>query len=341
MHKSKPIQKGFLCEYQISVTTGDCNGASTNAPIRIKLYGTNGHTNFHELSHSKTHHTPFLKDQTDLFTLQTYHVGELIGITIGHDRKDMRKVSITNFNQRSIRIDLGASWFLNKVSIDDPSNHTIYGIPCNVWLSIKSHDQKTMRDFPVVSKTSTSPSRIIPFHLLLILHASLDHREESESQCDTSTTITEHSGTSTQSTDDHKPAKKSRKQQHVSIGPTTISEKPTTATIETHFNPDDLPAVPSRRMASSILSTTSSDTEIEGTLTNRTPSTTTTPSPTFNQPRLQSVSEHETLQTKSTTDMFKRQSIDNSRPPARLEKRQSSTSTSPAKDENEFFSFFQ
>jgi len=91
MQKSKLINKGFLCEYKISITTGNCNGASTNAPIRIKLYGTNGHTNFQELVHSETHHVPFLKDQTDLFILKTYHVGELVGITIGHDRKDMRK----------------------------------------------------------------------------------------------------------------------------------------------------------------------------------------------------------------------------------------------------------
>jgi len=94
MQKSKLITKGFLCVYKISITTGNCNGASTNAPIRIKLYGTNGYTNFQELTHSETHHVPFLKDQTDLFTLQTYHVGELVGITIGHDRKDMSKYFI-------------------------------------------------------------------------------------------------------------------------------------------------------------------------------------------------------------------------------------------------------
>jgi hypothetical protein len=94
MQKSKLITKGLLCEYKISITTGNCNGASTNAPIRIKLYGTNGHTNFHELTHSEIHRIPFLKGQTDLFNLQTYHVGELVGITIGHDRKDMRKVLI-------------------------------------------------------------------------------------------------------------------------------------------------------------------------------------------------------------------------------------------------------
>jgi hypothetical protein len=57
----------------------------------MKLCGTNRHTNFYELVQSETHHVPFLKSQTDIFTVQTSHVGELVGITIGHDRKDMRK----------------------------------------------------------------------------------------------------------------------------------------------------------------------------------------------------------------------------------------------------------
>jgi hypothetical protein len=57
----------------------------------MKLCGTNRHTNFYELVHSETHHVPFLKNQTDIFTVQTSHVGELVSITIGHDRKDMRK----------------------------------------------------------------------------------------------------------------------------------------------------------------------------------------------------------------------------------------------------------
>jgi hypothetical protein len=90
------ITKGFLCDYKVSITTGNCNGASTNAPIRIKFLGMNGCTNFYELIQSETHCIPFLKDQTDLFTVQTYHVGQLIGITIGHDRKDMREYFIRN-----------------------------------------------------------------------------------------------------------------------------------------------------------------------------------------------------------------------------------------------------
>ena len=46
---------------------------------------------------------------------------------------------------------IGASWFLSKISIEDPIGNVTSDIPCNVWLSIKSNDQKTMRDFQVVS----------------------------------------------------------------------------------------------------------------------------------------------------------------------------------------------
>jgi hypothetical protein len=171
----------------------------------------------------------------------------------------------------------------------------------------------------------------------------LEQREANESPSDHSTTITERTITSNL-TNPSEQAKKQRKQQHVSIGPTTIVEKPM-ATIETHFNPDELPTVPSRRIASPILSTTSSDTEIEGNIINQTPSTTPTPSPTFNQTRLQSVSEYDPLQTKLTSDLFKRHSIDLDRPPARLEKRNSPLSISPdrtntIKEEDNLFTFF-
>lgn len=90
MYNAKQINNGLLCDYKVSITTGNCNGASTNAPIRIKFYGTNGCTAFCDLVDSETHRAPFLKDQTDVFVIQLDHVGELAGITIGHDRKDTR-----------------------------------------------------------------------------------------------------------------------------------------------------------------------------------------------------------------------------------------------------------
>src|SRR5689334_8974088 len=112
------------------------------------------------------------------------------------------------------------------------------------------------------------------FFFYLITNNILEHREEYESQCDYSTTITAHTVTST-TTDNDSQTKKHR----VSIGPTTVA----TATIENHFNRDEFPSVPKRRIPSPILSTTSSDTEIEGNIINRTRSTTPTPSPTLNQ----------------------------------------------------------
>lgn len=51
-------------------------------------------------------------------------------------------------------IFLGSGWFLHKISIDDPIRRITYEIPCNDWLSSKSNDQKTMRDFQVASMTS-------------------------------------------------------------------------------------------------------------------------------------------------------------------------------------------
>ncbi|CAF3059762.1 unnamed protein product [Rotaria socialis] len=349
MQKAKLITKGSPCEYKISVTTGNCNGASTDAPIRIRLHGTNGYTNFHELAQSETHHIPFLKNQSDVFTLQTFHVGELVGITIGHDRKDMR-----------------ASWFLSKISISDPIRHKTSNILCNAWLSIKSIDKKTMRDFQVTSVVSHQKTLI-----------SNDHREENESQSDYSTKTIEGTSRSNETNlsgnillTDYKPIQKNRKQQHVSIGPTTFATRlpsmsthtnnysqlspppppppplATIATIESHFNHDDLlfpPIVP--RIHSAALSEISSDTEIESNMTNRTRSTSRTPSPTFHQTRLQSVSEYDTLQTKSTSSMLKRHSIDHDRPPARLEKRISplyaSVERSDKNNENNPFSFIE
>jgi hypothetical protein len=168
----------------------------------------------------------------------------------------------------------------------------------------------------------------------------LEHRDENESQ----------SGHSTRTSDATNPGdnellndnKKTEKQQHVSIGPRTVGKRPSltskttntlshsSTTIERLFNRNELQplSVSDPQNSSPILSTTSSDAEIGGNMINRTPSTTPTPSPTFNHTRLQTVSEHDTLETNTRKDIFKRHSIDHDRPPARLEKRSSPLSLS-------------
>ena len=183
----------------------------------------------------------------------------------------------------------------------------------------------------------------------------LEHREENKSQSDYSTTSTGGTITSDGSNlsknnllINHKKVKNHRKQQqHVSIDSATIAEEPlsmstngnnlsqsplTIATPETLSNqaevPDSPPAI-AHRLHTPILSTTSSDTEIEGNITDPSQSTTATPSPTLNQTRLKSVFEHDTLPIKSTNNRFQRYSIDYDRPPTRLEQRSSPLSVSP------------
>ena len=86
MREARTITGGILCEYKITVTTGNCNGASTDAPIRLKLYGKKGSTGFLNLEQSESHRVAFRRNQSDTFLIQTYHVGLLAGITIGHDQ---------------------------------------------------------------------------------------------------------------------------------------------------------------------------------------------------------------------------------------------------------------
>lgn len=153
MHKAKPVGKEILCDYKITVVTGDHNGASCDAPIQIKLFGTNGYTKFVHLAESKTHKVPFAKNNTDEFVVQLDHVGRLAGIEIGHNEKDIRKRRSRSDSAFDRAMCLGSGWFLEKVSILDPIRGTTSEIPCEAWLSTNSDDGKTMRRFLVTART--------------------------------------------------------------------------------------------------------------------------------------------------------------------------------------------
>ena len=91
MRNATLIDGGILCNYTISVYTGDRNGASTNAPVLITLFGDKGYTPPIELKQSTSNQFPFQRGQFDVFEIQTYHVGRLAGITIGHNKKESRQ----------------------------------------------------------------------------------------------------------------------------------------------------------------------------------------------------------------------------------------------------------
>jgi len=192
----------------------------------------------------------------------------------------------------------------------------------------------------------------------------LEYREEINSQSSSSSTTTSRSNATNSSQNDRLTGhKRTKKQQRVSIGPTAVAKKPTSlaeitnhlsqpppaTTVESHFNPNEfsVPPVPTRRIPSPIISSSSSssDTAIENNLINRSRSTTPTPSPTFNQSPIRFTSDHNTPQ---TDDMLKHHSTNDNRPPARLEKRRSPPFVSPERpiknkeetDENDALAFF-
>jgi hypothetical protein len=279
-------------------------------------------------------------------------------------------------------IRLGSGWFLNKLSIDDPIREITYEIPCNAWLSTKSNDQKTMRDFQVASWISHKKhidsdgmkivlvnrkkisSEFCKVYWKIILFSNenervltlktyisifyirfktnliifLEHQEENDSQVGSSSTTTEGtsntSSTTNPSQDDQSTGhKRTKNQQRVSIGPTTVAKKrtslsaitnhlsqpPPATTVESHFNRNEFapPPVPARRIRSPVIS--SSDDEIENNVMTHNRSITPTTSPTLDQSPLRFTSDHNTSQT--TNGLHDHHSIDDNRPPARLEKR--------------------
>ncbi|CAF0819008.1 unnamed protein product [Didymodactylos carnosus] len=75
--------------HKVSPAITQTNLNDTPRHHKIMLYGTNGTSGFIELSQSESHRVPFLKGQINIFSVKTYYVGDLVGITIGHDRTDM------------------------------------------------------------------------------------------------------------------------------------------------------------------------------------------------------------------------------------------------------------
>ncbi|CAF1622694.1 unnamed protein product [Adineta ricciae] len=249
MRRAKPItKKGLLCDYKVTIRTGDRNGASTDAPIRIMFFGTNGCTDFSDLTESETHRVPFCKDQTDVFTVSTDHVGQLAGIRIGHNQTDMR-----------------SGWFLNNITVFDPIRQTTSEIPCNAWLSNKADDQKTMRDLPVVKSVQNAKAK-----------ESHKHEKAHDSQSDHSATARKSSATSESTIRSGSITRKQTKKHHhkkqprrsddsITLPKKSVSSPPPPATtIEHHYDQNEFSPVPStRRTLSPHISTPSSESEHE------------------------------------------------------------------------------
>eukprot|EP00106_Octopus_bimaculoides_P022019 XP_014789461.1 PREDICTED: lipoxygenase homology domain-containing protein 1-like [Octopus bimaculoides] len=133
------ITSGSVTNYKIVVKTGNKLGASTRAQVKIVLYGDRGRTKPIDLLESKTNKIKFQKGKEDHFFVESFSVGHLEKIRIGHDRPE-----------------LPYAWFLDQITIYDLQQKWTYEFPCAQWLSGQGGDRKTCRDLVLGPYCATS-----------------------------------------------------------------------------------------------------------------------------------------------------------------------------------------
>ncbi|XP_004680096.1 PREDICTED: oxygen-regulated protein 1 [Condylura cristata] len=113
--------------YEVHVATGDVWNAGTVANIYISICGEKGDTGSRQLFRSKSSFN-FLRGQTDTFSLEAVHLGDLCHLVIGHDG-----------------LGPGNGWFLDDVVVKDPTTNHEYTFLCHRWLDQGEDDGKIVR----------------------------------------------------------------------------------------------------------------------------------------------------------------------------------------------------
>ncbi|KAG7499250.1 lipoxygenase-likey domain-containing protein 1 isoform X1 [Solea senegalensis] len=116
----------FNVSYHISIKTGNVNGASSDSRVFVKLYGEKGDTNKMILAVSDNDlRNYFETGRTDIFTFETFDIGKINRLLIGHTNEGLR-----------------AGWFLDSVQISVPVHGMQYMFPSHRWLCKDEADGK-------------------------------------------------------------------------------------------------------------------------------------------------------------------------------------------------------
>ncbi|XP_070337371.1 oxygen-regulated protein 1 isoform X8 [Equus asinus] len=126
LNKGQPIFPVTI--YEVHVATGELWNAGTVANVYMSIYGEKGDTGSRQLFRSKTSFS-FLRGQTDTFSLEAVHLGDLYKIVIGHDG-----------------LGPGNGWFLEDVVVKDPTTNREYAFFCHRWLDQGEDDGKIVRE---------------------------------------------------------------------------------------------------------------------------------------------------------------------------------------------------
>lgn len=106
--------------YQIVVKTGDVKDAGTDANVYCIIEGANGKTQKLALEDSLNSTNKFERGCIDTFNIDAADVGKLTKLVIGHDNKG-----------------LGASWYLENVTVKNVATGDNYLFTCNKVRRIK------------------------------------------------------------------------------------------------------------------------------------------------------------------------------------------------------------
>ncbi|XP_055036930.2 lipoxygenase homology domain-containing protein 1 [Misgurnus anguillicaudatus] len=119
-------QRLFNIGYHIAIKTGSINGASSDSKVFVKLYGEKGDTNKMLLVVSDNDLGNYFETgQTDIFTIETFDIGKINRLLIGHTNEGLR-----------------AGWFLDSVLIWVPVHGVQYMFPSHRWLCKDEADGK-------------------------------------------------------------------------------------------------------------------------------------------------------------------------------------------------------
>ncbi|XP_027888486.1 lipoxygenase homology domain-containing protein 1 [Xiphophorus couchianus] len=120
-------QRLYNLGYQIVVKTGDIPGGSSDSNVFVKLYGDKGDTDRMMLVVSTNNLGNYFEmGRVDIFTVETFDIGQINRLMIGHTNKGMR-----------------AGWFLDSVQIVVPVHGKNYMFPSHRWLCKDEADGKT------------------------------------------------------------------------------------------------------------------------------------------------------------------------------------------------------
>ncbi|XP_072045883.1 lipoxygenase homology domain-containing protein 1-like [Amphiura filiformis] len=123
--------------YEVFVTTSDKKGAGTDANVYVIICGEHGDTGQQWLTKSKTHKDKFEQGNTDHFVVDSFQLGKIKSVKIGHDNKG-------GF----------AGWMLDNVEVESPSIGKRLYFPCDRWLDKKEDDGAIERELlPVEIET--------------------------------------------------------------------------------------------------------------------------------------------------------------------------------------------